>query len=127
MAQQTPTDVESSPRSFNDHALPTFSVLLGSGIRHSWPLHLLVKWTQYPPAPIGGSGIGKGEVLEILIGDGETLRISGRSLDEITEALDGGRGGLVSQLDARYSSLAKKGRAFVSGIELEDAQEVSEI
>jgi hypothetical protein len=101
------TSAEQAPASFSDNGCPTLTLEMSDGRRYGWPLHLLACWAFSP---------GNDQRLELTLGDGESVSLRGVNLDEITEALDQGKGGQIMERDLRYLPLASKGRAFVTEI-----------
>lgn len=97
----------SAPASFSDNGAPSLVFTTRDGVRHGWALHLLTRW-QLDPGP--------SEVLTLWLGDGATVGLRGSGLDEIAEALEMGKGGVITEIDRRYAALAQRGRAFVTEI-----------
>lgn len=103
-----PTSIAAKPaESYRDSQSPTLVFALRNGFRYGWPLHALNRWVLIP----GGE-----QRVEISLGHGENVTLTGVRLDEITEALDAGKGGEITEHEKRYRVIAAQTRAYVDQI-----------
>lgn len=98
--------------SYRDSQSPTLVFVLRSGFRYGWPLHGLNRWIFVPGAP------GAEQRVEISLGHNESVTLTGVRLDEITEALDAGKGGEITEHEKRYRAIAAPTRAYVDEIKV---------
>lgn len=95
--------------SYRDSQSPTLVFALRSGFRYGWPLHALNRWVLIP---------GAEQRVEISLGHGESVTLVGVRLDEITEALDAGKGGEITEHEKRYRAIAAPTRAYVDEVKV---------